>query len=148
MKSGEAGEKAFEYWAKLHGWHMSRSQPPCKILAIMNPAMIASIKRFSPRLAAFGHMVIARLGKGGIADFTGYQDCPGPNYRAVEVKEVAGDTMPASRLDKAQREFLGSLPDNSAYVGILWQDGLFEVHPFIEKGSYKKGSCQVQCPPK
>ena len=63
-------------------------------------------------------------------------------YRAVycEVKECNTDSMPASRLSKPQREFMAALPTDAAYVGILWHDGIFEVFPFVAKGSYKQGT--------
>ncbi len=140
MKKGEVGEQTAEIWFRQHGWKMVRTQPPISILGMVTPAMVAVLKRFSPRLAAFGHMVIARIGKGGIADYTGYRfidDDFRPYYVACEVKEAAGDTMPASRLDPDQRTFLASLPDGCAFVGILWGRG-FGMHIFKERGSYKR----------
>jgi hypothetical protein len=82
---------------------------------------------------------VRMIGRGGVPDFTGFHLIRmTPLYRACEVKEAHGDTMPASRLDKAQREFMAALPVECAWVGILWDDGQFSMHPFIEKGSYKR----------
>lgn len=150
LQSGKMGELAAERFFSNHRWHMTRTQPPVTILGIVTPAMVAVIKRFIPRLAAFGHMVIARMGKGGVADYTGYAinkhyadvgDHIIPVYVACEVKEAHGDSMPASRLDKDQRDFLAGLPAGSAWVGIFWTDcQKFSMHEFVEKGSYQRPS--------
>jgi hypothetical protein len=157
LQSGRAGEIQAEQWFHNHGWCMVRTQPPVTILGILGGPMIAMLKRYFPRLSFFGHMVIARMGKGGVPDYTGYEDvflrrwddtlrqwvkdnsgASTPVYRACEVKEACEDTMPASRLDKSQREFMAALQIECAWVGILWDDGQFSMHPFTAKGSYKK----------
>jgi len=138
-QSGQAGEKAAEFYFKKNGWHMVRTQPPITILGLVTKPMVATLRRFIPRLAYFGHMVIARMGSGGVPDYTGYVMVGNrPTYIAVEVKECNKDTMPASRLSVRQREFLSKLPVGAAFVGILWGDGTFDVYPFIGRGSYKK----------
>ena len=148
LQSGKVGELAAERWFAENGWKMIRTQPPVTILGMVSQPMIGVLKRFIPRLAAFGHIVIARMGKGGVPDYTGYQakiqrgsyvDDNGTAYRAVEVKEAKGDSMHASRLDKAQREFMSCLPHESAWVGIWWEDHQqFTMHLFSnERGSYK-----------
>lgn len=159
LQNGQVGEIAAERYFANNGWKMIRSQPPVTILCMVTPPMIALLKRFSPRLAAFGHMVIARMGKGGVPDYTGFEDvflkrwddtlrqwvkdnsgASIPVYRACEVKEASGDSMPASRLDKEQRDFMAALPAGSAWVGVFFNDTQkFEMFPFIEKGSYKRG---------
>lgn len=136
IQRGGHGEMAAEIWFRKNKWNMVRTQPPVTILGMVKPNMVMALKRFIPRLAAFGHMVIARLGKGGVPDYTG---CYLAFYRACEVKEAKGDTMPASRLDKAQRDFMSALPVGCSWVGILWDDGTFEMFPYVSQGSYKKG---------
>lgn len=156
LQAGQLGERMAEAWFLNNGWHMVRTQPPVTILHMLTPAAVGALRRFIPRLAAFGHMVIARLGRGGAADYTGYKDVgimrndghgnewkdtenTIPLYRACEVKEAAGDSMPASRLDKAQRAFLAALPAGCAHVGIFWKEtGKFTMHLFIPKGAYKR----------
>lgn len=158
LQSGQVGERMAEQWFTNNGWHMTRTQPPITILGMVTPPMVAILKKFSPRLAAFGHMVIARLGKGGVPDYTGYEDvflkrwddtlrqwvkensgAPISVYRACEVKEASGDSMPASRLDKPQRDFMARLPEGSAWVGVFWQETQkFSMYPFVERGSYKR----------
>jgi len=145
LQNGQVGEIAAERWFLNNGWKMVRTQPPVTILCMVTPPMITLLKRFtfSPRLAAFGHMVIARMGKGGVPDYTGFAFKEGlseAHYRACEVKEATGNSMPASRLDKEQRAFLSYLPGGCAWVGIFWTDTQkFEMFPFVEKGSYKRG---------
>jgi hypothetical protein len=137
LQRGKAGELAAEYWFKKHGWAMYRTQPPMEIVGILTGPMVSALSRFFNRLSFYGHMVIGRMGKGGIVDYTGHE---GAIYRACEVKEAVGASMPASRLDKGQREFLSGVPTNCAFVGILWTDySLFEIFPYLPKGSYKKG---------
>jgi hypothetical protein len=146
------GELAAERWFADHGWHMVRTQPPVKILGMISPAMAYALKRFIPRLATFGHMVVARLEKGGQPDYTGYcvvirradpandnMDSWDGSYRACEVKECAGDSMPASRLDKEQRAFMIALPKGCAWTGIFWIDTQkFTMHEFLDKGAYRR----------
>lgn len=158
LQSGRMGELAAERWFLNNGWFMVHTQPEITILAMITVPMVMALKRFIPRLAAFGHMVIARLHRGGVPDFTGYEDVflkrwddtlrqwvkdnrgqSIPVYRACEVKEAIGDTMPASRLDKKQRAFMSSLPAGCAWVGVFWMDTQkFSVYPFVSKGSYKR----------
>jgi hypothetical protein len=139
LQSGQRGEKSAESWFLANGWFMVRTQPPITILGMVTRPILSATRRVFPRMALFGHMVIARLGKGGVPDYTGYFFEKGvPVYVAMEVKEANDSTMPASRLDKAQREFMRLLPKGCAFVGILWESEAFEVFPFIEKGSYKQ----------
>ncbi len=149
LQSGQVGEVMAEQWFANHGWRMVRTQPPVTILGIITPAIVAVLRRFIPRLVAFGHMVIARMGKGGVADYSGFvkhtvcANLAEPYeialYRACEVKEAAGDSMEASRLDKDQRAFMAGLPAGCAFVGIFWKDvQKFSMHPFIERGSYRR----------
>lgn len=141
FQRGQAGEMAAELYFKKLGWRMFRTQPPVTILAVLTGPIIQTLNRFIPRLAYFGSMVVARMSKGGIADYTGYIHLLGkePLYRAVEVKEAKGDAMPASRLDKAQRAFMDALPPGCGFIGILWVDhGTFQMCPYIKKGSYKR----------
>jgi hypothetical protein len=140
-----------EQWFLNNGWSMVRTQPAVTILGMVTPSLVAVLRRFIPRLSYFGHMVIARLGKGGAPDYTGYQYFskhhfsmvapewrPASEYRACEVKEASGNSMPASRLDVSQRAFLSALPVGCAFVGIFWLDhSKFTVHKFIEKGAYR-----------
>lgn len=91
---------------------------------------------------------LAAFKAGGMPDYLGYVTLsatdnpyrPKPVFMAVEVKECNTDSMPASRLSKAQREFMAALPDGTAWVFILWRSGEYEMFPFIQKGSYKKDS--------
>jgi hypothetical protein len=139
LQSGQVGERMAEMYFVNNGWIMTRTQPSITILGMISPAMAYALKRFIPRLATFGHMVIGRMGQGGVPDYTGYQMRRLTQfYLACEVKECAGDSMPASRVSKEQRAFLSALPMGSAHVGIFWTDsGKFSMHPFLEKGSYK-----------
>lgn len=158
IQSGKLGELAAERFFADNGFHMVRTQPETTILGTLSVPMVMALKRFIPRLAHFGYMVIARMHKGGVADYCGYEDVylkrwddtlrqwvkdnsgeSMPIYRACEVKEASGSSMPASRLDRAQRAFLASLPKGCAWVGIFFTDHQkFEMFPFVEKGSYKK----------
>lgn len=135
---GVAGEIAAQVWFRRHGWIMFRSQPEAQVLAVLTPETLRSLRPFFRRLAGWGHLVLARLNRGGIADFTG---CTKQGeYRACEVKEACGPSMPASRLRVQQRDWFRQIPPNSRYVGILWTDrGVFEVFPFCERGSYRAG---------
>ena len=141
LQSGKMGELAAERWFADNQWHMVRTQPPVTILGMITPPMVSVLKRFIPRLAAFGHMVIARMGRGGVPDYMGHTVSASgyPLYRCCEVKEATGDTMPASRLASDQREFMKRLPVGCAFVGIFWLDTMkFSMYEFIEKGSYKR----------
>ena len=140
LKSGEQGERAAEAWFLNNGWHMVRTQPPISILGIVTVPMAAQLRRFMPRLALFGPMIVARLGKGGVPDYTGYKVTDtGAKYRVCEVKEATGNSMRASRLSKQQRDFMERLPEHCAAVGIFWIDTQkFEMFEFQKKGSYQR----------
>lgn len=134
------GELAAERYFLDHGWKMVRTQPAIQILG-MKPGKV------------FGKIFTVRMiGRGGVPDYTGYRPIrcalqPDshtididffPRYLACEVKEATGDTMPASRLDREQREFMAALPEGSAFVGVFWTEHQrFTMHRFREKGSYK-----------
>src|SRR5512139_2417461 len=135
LKSGEIGERQAEQWFLNNGWNMVRTQPAMQILDA------APGKRY-------GIIFTCRMvGRGGVPDYTGYEyvqavpglqtmEGEGALYRAVEVKEASGDTMPCSRLDKAQRAFMAALPAGCAWVGIYWTDtAKFTMHEYKRKGS-------------
>jgi hypothetical protein len=126
MSKGTAGEARAEWWFQAHGWKMFRQQPATKVAYVKGKPMIIN------------------CGKGGIADFTGYRmsGIGQPIYTAVEVKEAApgASTLPQSRLSPDQRAWLDALPSGSAFVGVLWSNGNFEVFHFDPAArSYKKG---------
>lgn len=128
--NGTLGEQLMERWFARQGWHMSRHQPPVRIVGKGTEA---------------ARMVYVK-GGAGIADYTGYQlvAACGTSYcefRAVEVKECYEDTMPASRLSARQREYMSSLPAECAYVGIVWTSGNPEAEAFEyrSRGSYHRG---------
>lgn len=146
LQSGQIGERMAEAWFLNNGWHMTRSQPAIQILG-------------SKPGKRFGRIFTVRMiGRGGVPDYTGFVDdyptrwndetkewevlhneFPMPLYRACEVKEAVGDSMPCSRLDKEQRDFLAALPKGCAWTGVFWVDTQkFEMYPFVKKGSYKK----------
>jgi hypothetical protein len=122
--TGTTGEKLAELWFQAHGWRMFRTQPATRVIWQK------------------GKPIIINCGKGGIADYTGY--CIGYSgatlYRACEVKEAEGESMPASRLSKDQRAWMESLPPACAYVIVVWMDGNIkaECFPFVSKGSYHR----------
>jgi hypothetical protein len=160
VKSGEAGEQAALWFFQRAGWRMFRTQPPVRILAFLGGdsplgrAVMAVVRKYLPSLVSYGPLVLGRLDKGGIADFTGYQDDQinwgiGPQYLprycACEVKEWHKTSpMPASKLSPEQRAFMSALPPGSAWVGILWPNGAFKVYPFTAEGSYKIDGCTRQ----
>jgi hypothetical protein len=126
--SGKTGEAMAEYFFKEIGWKMFRHQPRT--------------------------VIASRGGKGftiqcrsdGVPDLTGYEEkIIGSQsialYRACEVKEAHGDTMPASRVRDDQRRWLSAIPFMSAFIAIAWMDGQPRIELFrpIEKGSYKRG---------
>lgn len=135
LRSGEVGERAAEQWFLNHGWHMVRTQPAIQILGVAPGRRFGTV--FTVRM----------VGRGGVPDYTGYVVSPtvgiyvvtAPIYRACEIKEASGDTMPCSRLDKEQRDFMDGLPAGCAWVGILWTEtGKFSMHAYKSKGSYQK----------
>jgi|GEM_PF-4319163 len=130
LQKGQFGEKIAEEWFKRNGWKMFRTQPAIRILGVRQG------KRY-------GTLFLCRMvGRGGIPDFLGYRlsDLGIPEFVAVEVKEasVGADSMPCSRLDREQRAFMEALPSGSAFVGILWGDGTFQIKNYRRQGSYKK----------
>lgn len=122
VSKGNAGEQAAEIWFTVRGWRMIRTQPETRV-----------IKRN-------GRPVVIQCGNGGVADYTGYTtvDSPVPHYIACEVKTAIGNTMPASRLTKRQRDWMLSIPAQCRYVLIVWPNEC-EVFRFIDRGSYKRG---------
>jgi hypothetical protein len=125
---GSVGEQLAEQWFRENGWIMVRTQPETRVVYLNKPT------------------VINCRGGGGVADYTGYEcvqigPTKYPLYRAVEVKEVRGNTMPASRLEKDQRDWMAKIDPRCAFVGICWADNpiAFELFKFIPKGSFKKG---------
>ena len=135
---GQAGELAAQQWFLNNGWTMFRTQPAVEILGV------AKGRRF-------GNIFTVRMvGRGGIPDFIGYSDAllvtisgnSAPEcmmrFRACEVKEASGSSMPCSRLDKEQRAFMDKLPEGCAWVGVLWVDhGKFTMHPYKKSGKYE-----------
>ena len=129
---GRMGEQLAEVWFRQNGWKMVRHQPATRVIRLN------------------GKPTIINCGRGGVADYTGYEvvyledqnsrQCI-PFFRAVEVKEAYGLRMPASRLDKKQREWLDDIDERSAFVGVCWMDNpiQFEVFQFIPKGAYCRG---------
>ena len=139
--TGKTGERAAELQFPTYGWEMQRTQPPMTPIKVLTQGMMWSLKRSFPksfgRVAAWGHIIIARMGKRGIADYTGWDRHD--RYVACEVKEADGTSMPCSRVSKEQRQFLARVPAGAAWVGVYWRDnGTFRVYPYQEKGSYKR----------
>jgi len=128
--AGKFGETLFEIWARQHGWHMERHQPPMKIIAVDYRPIMVPLK--SQGVADYTGYSIVTYGKNGLSV---------PFYRAVEVKEATGDTMPCSRLNKDQREWMSSIDQRCALVAVCWIDGnpTIELFNFKNKGSYRKG---------
>lgn len=88
---------------------------------------------------AGGKPTIINCGTGGIADYTGYyNDDSWALFVACEVKEASGPTMPASRLSKAQRDWMDALPAQCAKVCVVWPHDV-EVFAYTRRGSYKAG---------
>jgi hypothetical protein len=126
--NGKTGETMAEYFFKKIGWKMFRHQPRT-VIARSN-----------------GKPFTIQCRSDGVADFTGFENIMIgqqmiPIYRACEIKEAHGDTMPASRVRKEQRDWLIMTPFMCAYIAICWLDGQPKIELFrpIEKGSYKKG---------
>lgn len=123
QSTGVAGETAAQFLFNKLQWKMYRHQPPTRYIVVKNRPVIVPCKT------------------NGMPDFTGYTKCTAiPLYRACEVKEANGKSMPASRLSTEQREFLRDLPNQSSYVCILWDDGLTEIFYFVPRGRYVKGA--------
>lgn len=126
--SGKTGERIAEIWFREHGWKMFRHQPETKTVYLKGKGLTTIQCRSD-----------------GVADYTGYEiikflNSVLPMYRACEVKEAFGDTMPCSRLGKAQRDWMAAIDFRSAFVGVLWMDVMvFEIFRFHPKGSYQRG---------
>lgn len=125
--TGKTGEKLAELSYRQLGWTMQRHQPETKVIWFKgNPKTI-------------------QCRSDGVSDYTGYEEVQifndkFPIYRACEVKEASGDSMPCSRLDKAQRKWLANIDQRSSFVGVAWMENMaFELFRFKPNGSYKKG---------
>ncbi len=129
QSNGTLGEQLAELWFRQHGWVMFRTQPPTKVVYVK------------------GKPTVINCDNGGIADYTGYvvhtrwTNIVAPYYIAVEVKEAHGKSMPASRLNRKQRDWMTALPEGCAYVAVVWVDGnpWCEVFPFVARGPYRQG---------
>ena len=78
-----------------------------------------------------------------MADYVGFERSDRtvwqPQFRACEVKEASGNSMPHSRLSDEQRTYMENLPAGCGFVGILWPDN-FEIFPYTSgRGSYNRG---------
>lgn len=130
QSDGSTGEQAAVLWFKRNGWVMERHQPPTRVIWKDKKPIVIQCK------------------SQGVADYTGYGLFAINDfgtvaiYRACEVKESHGGTMPCSTLDKDQRDWMDQRPFGTAFVGIMWMDGkcFFETFNYQRTGSYKKGS--------
>jgi len=129
--SGAIAEKLFEMWASGN-WVMERTQPETKVVYIGNKPTVIHLK------------------SKGQPDYTGYEMCQVgvqkiPIFRAVEVKEAIGNSMPCCRLgsmkDTRSQNYWMSRhePSLCCFVFVLWSDNTYELFKWKEKGSYKKG---------
>lgn len=118
-----------ERWFAENDWSMVRTQPAIRILGSKPGSRYGRI------------FTVCMVGKGGSPDYTGYMyGLHGvAEYRACEVKEVSsGNSMPASRLSREQRDFMGHLPEGCAWVGVWWVDyQRFEMYKFKARGAYR-----------
>ena len=116
--TGDAGEEVFERLTRTLGWDMDRVQPPTR--RVWNKGVLT---------------IITLPGKEGVWDYTGYgRD---GQWIACEVKTAHGDTMPCSRVEKAQRDWAARKPLYRLFVAILWLDtGRMEIHAYQPRGSY------------
>lgn len=125
QSQGKAGEQAARYWfnTRRPTWCMEKIPAGTKALP--------------------GGRVIYQAGSARLPDYLGWTMPPEylevPVFRACEVKEAKGDSMPASRLSPQLREYMRACPLGTAWVFVLWSDGLGEGFPFQDSGSYKKG---------
>jgi len=121
QSNGTTGEQAAEWYFKSNGLAMFRHQPRSKVIKINNKLTVVYER------------------SDGISDYTGYIS-RNSKFIACEVKEAKGNTMPCSRLDKHQRDWMNSLPEGSAYVGVCWVDHpvTFQMFPYKMRGSYKR----------
>jgi hypothetical protein len=129
QSNGTTGEQMAKLWFKSNGWTMFRHQPPTKTIH------------------SKGKVFVVQCKSDGVADYTGYLFINMINgslacYRACEVKEAKGNSMPASRLSIEQRDWMNALPKYCAFVGVCWMDNpmTFEIFNFVYSGGYKKGS--------
>jgi penicillin-binding protein-related factor A (putative recombinase) len=129
MKStGKTGERIAEMWFKSNGWKMFRHQPETKTVYLKGRGLTTIQCRSD-----------------GVSDYTGYENVQlfngiFPIYRACEVKEAHGNSMPCSRLKEEQRDWLNAIDQRSAFVGVVWmEDVTFELFRFKYTGSYKRG---------
>ena len=128
QSNGSIGEQLAEIWFKQNGWKMFRHQSPTRVIR------------------KEGKLFTVPMKSDGIADYTGYCKSLTANgyrafYLACEVKEAKGNSMPASRLEEHQRDWMNDVPKECAFVGICWMDGKlsFEVFRFVYSGGYKRG---------
>ena len=123
QSDGSLGEQIAKLFFKDIAWKMFRHQPKSKVVKVK------------------GKLTVIYNRSDGVADYTGYKIWSG-QFKACEVKESHGKSMPASRLNVKQREWLSTLPNTGAFVGICWVDTapvMFELFEFKNKGSYKQG---------
>ena len=121
QSNGTTGEREFERWSGLNGWVMFRHTPSTRVVYGSSGPKIVFVEKATP-------------------DYTGFLAISYA-YRAVEVKEASGDTMPCSRLTKRQRERMKALPEGLGFVAVCWMDGSrngIEIFCFKEAGSYKR----------
>lgn len=124
QSDGTTGERIAEIFFRDIGLKMFRHQPSTKVVKIR------------------GKLFVVYERSDGIADYTGYDDSVYNRFVACEVKECKGVSMPCSRLEENQRNWLSRLPEKSAYVGVCWMTSpiTFEMFRFKPRGSYKKGA--------
>jgi len=128
--NGKPGEQLALVWFAQHNWRMFRSQPPTRNIMIKG--------RFSTILCK----------SDGIPDYMGYELVQIgsqliPVFRAVEVKEAHGDTMPCSRLGSltdptSQNSWMSGIDHRCCFIAIYWIDcRCLNVYKWKVKGSYK-----------
>jgi hypothetical protein len=138
-KSGTTGEKYAELLFRSMGWVMERHQPATRVIPIKGKPVAIPCKST------------------GVPDYTGYELCQVheyqlPLYRACEVKEAYGDTLPCSRLGESappldarkgasQNWWFSQIDQQCAFVCVVWMSGELDAELFKWKpsGSYKRG---------
>jgi hypothetical protein len=125
--SGTTGERMFLYYANSIGLIATRTQPETRIVWNEDGKLIT--------------VIVKRKKDEGEKAPPDFLCCSvARHFYAVEVKEASGDTMPASRVEPAQRRYLADLPNGCARVYVWWTDhNIGKIYPFIAKGSYKLG---------